>query len=143
MDALRLVAEAGGATLAPCSRCQASGCPWDWVADKPICPDCQELLALGEGDPLVEPLQPRRCAVCRLGGTVCYRTFPLQSPTPVEIDLCPGHFRALLARRLDRHSFRRLAKQLRALRLSVQQLFLLHDAFYDDKGRPLQPVPEL
>jgi hypothetical protein len=112
------------------------------VADKPICPDCQEVLALGEGEPLVEPLQKRRCAVCLMNGTVCYRTYPLQSTTSVEIDLCPRHFRALLGRRLDRYSFRRLARQLQTLLLSVQQVFLLHDAFYDDDGRPLQPVPE-
>jgi hypothetical protein len=72
---------------------------------------------------------------------VVYQTYPLHASRPIEIDLCPRHFRALLARRLDRPAFRRLAQQLADLGLNVGQVFLLHEAFYDEKGRPLHPVP--
>ena len=128
---------------APCSRCQAIGCPWDLIGGKAICPDCQEMLALGEGEPLIEPLVKRSCAVCGQTGTVPYLTCPLHTETALEIDLCPAHFHALMGRRLDRYSFRVLRRQLQSLGVSVQQVFLLHEAFYDENGRPLQPVREL
>jgi hypothetical protein len=142
MEGLRLVSAAGHSPLAPCSRCQATGCPWDRIGDNVICPDCQEQLALGEGEALVERLRKNRCAVCREVGTVRYLTFPLHAREPMEIDLCPLHFHALMARRLDRYAYRSLSKALQALGLSVRQIFLLHEAFYDERGHPLQPVPE-
>jgi hypothetical protein len=141
MDGLRLVTGEGLAPRSPCSRCGGTGCPWDRIGEKPICPDCQEMLALGEGDPLVEKLRPRGCALCPRRGTVPYLTFPLHAQGGLEVDLCPEHFHALLGRRLDRYAFRRLARQLAALGLKVHQVFLLHEAFYDDHGHPLQPVP--
>jgi hypothetical protein len=80
--------------------------------------------------------------VCGSRGAVPYLTFPLHAADPLEIDLCPGHFHAFMGRRLDRSSFRNLTRQLQALGLNVQQVFLLHEAFYDENGRPLQPVRE-
>jgi hypothetical protein len=141
MDGLRWVTGDGLAPRSPCSRCRATGCPWDRIGDKPICPDCQELLALGEGDPLIEKLRPRSCSLCARNGTVPYITYPLRAQGPLAIDLCSEHFHALLGRRLDRAAFRRLSRQLQALGLNAHQVFLLHEAFYDDNGRPLQPVP--
>ncbi len=142
MDGLRLVKGNGLAGAAPCSRCQATGCPWDRVADKPICPDCQERLALGEGEPLVERAERRRCAACQQVGTIRYLTYPLHVPDPVEIDLCAYHFQALLSRRLDWQAFQRLSRQLLALGITAQEIFLLHEAFYDEHGRALQPVAD-
>jgi hypothetical protein len=141
MEGLRQVSGDGLTPRAPCSRCAATGCPWDRIGDKPICPDCQEQLALGEGDPLVERLRPLRCAVCHLRGTVPYLTYPLHARDPLEVDLCPGHFRALMGRRLEGAAFAHLVRQLQALGLNAHQVFLLHEAFYDPEGRPLQPVP--
>jgi hypothetical protein len=141
MDGLRLVAGEGPAPNAPCSRCQSTGCPWDRIADQPICPDCQELLALGEGEPLIERLRPRPCALCSRSKTVPYLTYPLRARQPLEMDLCAEHFHALLGRRLDRSAFRRLARQLQTVGLHVHQVFLLHEAFYDEHGHSIQPVP--
>src|SRR4051794_17539090 len=92
MDGVRVVTGAGEARV-PCSRCQAAGCPWDRIADRPVCPDCQERLTLGEGEPLIERQRPLGCVVCGRRGTVPYCTFPLRSPDALEIDLCPAHFR--------------------------------------------------
>ena len=142
MEGLRLVTASGQSPVAPCSRCQATGCPWDRVGEQAICPDCQEQLALGEGEPLVERVVGFRCAVCGHLGTVRYLTFPLHGREPLAIDLCPGHFHDYLARRLDRHAYRTLSRGLQALGLSVKQVFLLHEAFYDERGHPLQPVRE-
>jgi hypothetical protein len=141
MDGVNSARDEGQVPRAPCSRCRATGCPWDRIAGKPICPDCQEMLALGEGEPLVERLCPRTCSLCPHCGTVPYVTFPLRARAPLEIDLCPEHFHALLGRRLDRYAFRRLGRHLQALGLSPHQVFLLHEAFYDEHGHPLQPVP--
>jgi hypothetical protein len=142
MEGLRWVKGGGQAAEAPCSRCQAAGCPWDRIAGKPICPDCQEQLALGEGAPLVEKAEKRPCAVCQQVGTLCYLTYPLHASEPVELDLCAQHFHALLRRRLDRYAFLQLCRQLQGLGVASQQVFLLHEAFYDNHGRPLQPVPD-
>ena len=141
MGGLRVVTAGEVSLLAPCCRCQAAGCHWDRIADKPYCPDCQEALALGEAEPLIEPVEPRRCAACNHSGAVRFLTFPLHAPAPVEIDLCPGHCRALLGRRLDKAAFREIGRQLTSLGLHSDQVFLLHEAFYDRQGRPLQPVP--
>lgn len=143
MEGLRLVASSGHSALAACSRCQATGCPWDRIGDQAICPDCEEQLALGEGQPLVERLVPNTCIVCRRGGTVRYLTFPLHGRDPLSIDLCPGHFHDYLGRRLDRYAYRIIGRALQSLGLSTKQIFLLHEAFYDERGHPLQPVREL
>jgi hypothetical protein len=142
MDGLRVVKEEV-VQPASCSRCRASGCPWDRLAGRPVCPDCQESLAQGEGEPLVLRTEKNRCAACQQQGTVRYLTYPLHATRPVEMDLCPRHFQALLARRLDCHAYHQLSRQLQALGFTARQVFLLHEAFYDEQGQSLQPVPEL
>jgi len=142
MDGLRVV-KGEASPRVPCSRCQSSGCPWDRVAGHPICPDCQESLAQGEGEPLVLRTEKRRCTICQQLGTIRYVTYPLHSAEPLEIELCSRHFHALLARRLDHHAYHQLSRQLQGLGLAARQVFLLHEAFYDEQGQSLQPVPEL
>jgi hypothetical protein len=143
MEGLRLLAPDGTTQLTPCHRCQAAGCPWDRISGKAICPDCQEQLILGEGAPLVERVEKRTCSICSKAGTLRYVTFPLRGPQAVEIDLCGCHVQALLGRRLDKFALKQLGRQLKAIGLKAEQLFLLHEAFYDEKGRALQPVPDL
>jgi hypothetical protein len=143
MTGLRIVAGHGAESMTPCVRCQAEGCPWDRIADKPICPDCQEKLALGEGPPLAEKLDKSLCcAICNEAGAVRYLTYPLHLKEPLEIDLCGHHLQALLYRRLDRSAFQHLVERLEHVGVTTQQIFLLHNAFYDPAGRPLQPVVE-
>ena len=143
MEGLRVIAVSGQSPLDPCGRCQATGCPWDRLGAHPLCPDCQELLASGEADPLVERLVPHECAVCGKTGAVPYLTFPLHARDPMAIDLCPTHFHALLGRRLDRYAYRILCRQLQEAGFSTKHIFLLHEAFYDERGHPLQPVAEV
>jgi hypothetical protein len=59
------------------------------------------------------------------------------------MDLCAEHFRALLSRRLDPQAFTRLRQQLAAKGLSPHSIFLLHEAFYDERGRALKPAVEV
>jgi hypothetical protein len=142
MEGLRLVTASGQSAIAPCSRCEATGCPWDRIGEHAVCPDCEEQLALGEGQPLVERLAPNRCLVCRQSGTVRYLTFPLHGRDPLAIDLCAAHFHDYLGRRLDRYAYRTISRALQGVGLSPKQVFLLHEAFYDERGHPLQPVRE-
>lgn len=143
MEGMRRVADTGPSPLEPCVRCQAGGCPWDRIAGKAICPDCQEALALGEAPALSERAERKRCSVCQHLGTVRYLTYPLGSDAAVEFDLCPQHFQDLLSRRLQRHALLQLSRQLQSVGLSAKQVFLLHEAFYDADGLALQPVPEV
>jgi hypothetical protein len=143
MDALRLVGRDGVSALDPCCRCRAVGCHWDRIGGQPYCPDCQEALAQGTADPLIARTEKHPCAACGQVGTLRFLTFPLGSPEPLEMDLCPGHFRALIGRRLDARTYLRLRRQLDGLRLAPQNIFLLHEAFYDDEGRSLQPALDL
>lgn len=143
MKGLRFVAADGVTPDAPCSQCQAGGCQWDRIVDLPFCPDCEEALALGEGASLVIRTQRIPCAICERLGTVPFRTFPLHTDRVVEMHLCADHFRALLGRRLGPQAFQRLQRQLEKLGLAVEQIFLLHEVFYDALGRALQPVGEL
>jgi len=142
MEGPRIVKNSGQSPLAPCSRCQAVGCPWDRIGEHVLCPDCQEQLAGGEGAPLAIPTRQHTCCVCGHKGTVPYLTFPLHAREPAEIDLCSRHFHALVGRRLDRYAYRVLGKRLTAAGLSARQVFLLHEAFYDERGHPLQPLRE-
>jgi hypothetical protein len=142
MDRLRLIPTERAARMAPCCRCLEPHERWDRIADKAYCPNCEEALIMGEAPPLVERTERRFCAVCAEGGTVRYQTFPLRSESPVEIDLCPEHLRAILGRRLDPSAFHQLRRQLHALALEVEDIFLLHGAFYDPSGRALQPAVE-
>ncbi len=142
MEGLRWIMGERSSLQSHCWRCHAIGCPWDRVADKPMCPDCQEQLALGEGPPLIERVEKRPCAVCEQMGTLRFLTFPLHGTQALEIDLCGPHIQALLRRRLDRYSYRQLSRRLSKISLTPREVFLLHEAFYDDLGHPLQPVPE-
>src|SRR5262245_27351163 len=100
MIGLRLIRGERVSPTIPCCRCNADAGRWDRIVGKPYCPHCQEALIQGEAPPLIERTRKNRCAVCNQAGSVPYLTFPHQSSTPVEIDLCPEHLRGLLARRL-------------------------------------------
>lgn len=141
MDGLRTPTDDEIVALANCIRCQAIGCPWDRVGGQPICPDCQEMLAQGEGEPLSLHAEPRRCLVCQTKGTVSFITVPLRA-VALAIDLCPIHLRALLRRGLDRKAFMELDRRLKDAGLAPGRIFLLHEAFYDSQGRALQPIRE-
>ncbi len=141
MDGLRSLAGEERAAPTVCGRCRAAGCPWDRVGSVSICPDCQEMLVRGEGEPLALAVEPRRCAACDSAGTVPFVTVPLRAEA-VVIDLCPAHFRALLRRSLDRAAFLELSRRLLDAGLVPGRIFLLHEAFYDRQGRALQPVGE-
>lgn len=142
MDSIRLAPSGSVFPQIPCSRCADSSRPWDRIAGKTFCPNCVESLAQGEADPLVERTDKRRCAVCHHLGTLRYLTFPLHSRRPVEMDLCAEHLRSLVSRRLGPHGFEQLRRQLFALGFEASAIFLLHDAFYDENGRAIQPVVE-
>jgi hypothetical protein len=86
------------------------------------------------------PTVPGACCVCNHAGTVPYLTFPLHGREPLELPLCPRHFHALLGRRLDRYAYRTLSRRLQVIGMGARQVFLLHEAFYDERGHPLQPV---
>jgi hypothetical protein len=140
MECLRLAPRDSVFPKIACCRCGDDARSWDRIAGKTYCPNCLELLALGEADPVVERTDRRRCAVCHHQGTLRYLTFPLHSRRPIEIDLCAEHLRGLVGRRLGPHAYEQLRRQLIALGLEPREVFLLHDAFYDDSGRALQPA---
>lgn len=140
MSTLRIAYPDSVAASAPCCRCHATDRSWDQIAAQPYCPNCQELLAVGEADPLILATEKNGCAVCEKLGTVCFHTFPRHGRTAVEIDLCPEHLRGLLARQLNPHAFMQLQRQLSLLEIGVEEIFLLHGAFYDSRGRALQPA---
>jgi hypothetical protein len=142
MECVRLAPAESVFPKLPCSRCRDVARFWDRIGGKTYCPGCLEALIAGEGEPIHERADRRRCAVCHHASTLRYLTFPLQSRRPVELDLCAEHLRSLAARRLGPHAFAQLRRQLHVLGLNVDHIFLLHDAFYDGQGRPLQPVPE-
>ncbi len=143
MTAMRVVRDPAVMPRSPCARCGAIGCHWDHLAARPICPDCQEGLLRGDGEALVLKRERRGCAVCERIGTVRYLTFPLHESEPIEIDLCPAHLRDLMARRLSRRAFQRLRRQLNLLGLAVEQIFLLHESFYDENGSALRPLHDV
>jgi len=142
MDSLRLAPSHGKPAVLPCCRCASTERNWDRIVDKAYCAECQEALVMGLAEPLVERTETHQCGVCGRRGTVRFLTFPLQGRTPVEIDLCPEHLRAVLGRRLSVSAFAQLRRRLQTLGLSVESIFLLHDAFYDEQGRALQPARE-
>lgn len=123
-----------------CSRCARANGRWDRIAGVSYCPACQEAIVLGEAPAVSEKPQPLPCAVCSRRSTLCFQTVPLQTAVLVEMDLCGEHLRGLLARQLSPHAFLQLQRQLLLLAVSVEQLFLLHEAFYDARGRALQPA---
>ena len=127
----------------PCCRCRRAERKWDRIVGKAYCPNCQEMLAVGEGEPLIERTEKRRCSICNRLGTVCFQTFPLQAERPIAIDLCSEHLRSLLGRRLGPYAFHQLRRQLRQVGVTVDSVFLLHGAFYDNHGRALHPAVEM
>jgi hypothetical protein len=141
MDNLRMVPGDSVPPGSPCSRCGAQGQRWDLLSSESLCPDCQETLASGAGAPLVLRTEKRRCGACDRLGTVPYLTRPREMDGLLEIDLCPEHLRALLARNLEPFAFHQLLRRLHSLRLNPEQVFLLHSAFYNRQGQALQPVP--
>ena len=143
MNRIRRAPEDNVPASIACCRCAQGGGRWDRIAGKAYCPQCQEALALGEAEPLVERTIKNRCSVCDHLGTVCFHTFPLQAAEAVEIDLCPEHLRCLLSRRLGPFAFQQLRRQLHAVGVSSGEIFLLHDTFYDVAGRALHPISEL
>lgn len=124
----------------PCSRCAAEGSRWDRLVCRPFCPECQEDLAHGRGVPFVQRTVKRPCAACARVGSLPIITFPLGSPNAIEFDLCAEHFRAILGRSLDPLAYRTLRRRLHDRHLTPRNVFLLHEAFYDDLGKALQPV---
>ena len=142
MDSLRRAPVRWKPAVRPCCRCASAERSWDRIADKAYCPECQEALVMGLAEALVERTEKNHGGICGRVGTVRFLTFPLQSPTPLEMDLCPDHLRAVLGRRLSAAAFGHLRRRLRLLGFGVELIFLLHDAFYDEQGRALQPAFE-
>jgi hypothetical protein len=140
MDGVRVLALDNVPSNLPCCRCERADRNWDRIAGKAYCPNCQEMLAVGEGRPLVERTEKRRCAVCNRLGTVRFASYPLQQDCIVSMDLCAEHLRGLVGRSLGPYAYHQLRRQLKRHRLSAHQFFLLHDAFYDTHGRALQPA---
>jgi hypothetical protein len=142
MESLRMAQNQRRPVVLPCCRCASAERRWDRIAGKAYCPDCQEALVMGLADPLVERTEKRLCSICSRLGTVRFLTYPLQTAIPVEMDFCPEHLRGLLGRRLSMAAFAQLRRGLGLLGLNAEQIFLLHDAFYDEHGRALQPAAE-
>jgi hypothetical protein len=142
MECVRLAPAESVFPKLPCCRCADPARFWDRIGGKTYCPGCVESVVTGQGQPIAERADHRRCAICHHAVTLRYLTFPLQSRRPVELDLCGEHLRALAARRLGPHAFGQLRRQVQRLGLDVSVIFLLHDAFYDEQGRALQPVDE-
>lgn len=130
------------ASHTPCAYCGSTGSPWDVIAGAHICPDCQETLVRGEGEPLKCPLVGEICVVCGWPYTVPYLTVPIHWKTHIAIDLCSRHFRAFLGRRLEPAEYRKLRRGLDVIGLEPGKIFLLHEAFYSNKGKCVQPIEE-
>src|SRR5262249_34467822 len=122
MERLRIPSLEQATNLLPCCRCALGERHWDRIASKPFCPNCQEMLVMGESDPLIERAETRRCLVCGRIGTLRYLTFPQHARTPVEMDICGEHLRCLLARRLGPFAFHQIRRQLRKLRLQPEDI---------------------
>jgi hypothetical protein len=142
MDSMRMAEPGSFALWQPCCRCGQAALGWDTIVGKSYCPACVEAIVQGQAEPIIERTQRRPCTACRAIGSVTVQTYPLKSSQPVEIDLCPEHLRGLLGRRLAAHAYAQLQRQLLQLGLDAQDVFLLHEAFYDAKGRALQPAGE-
>src|SRR5262249_48420340 len=93
MESMRLAPVEGVPATMPCGGCANAQRNWDRIAGKAYCPECQEAVILGVAEPLIVPAEGSTCAACNRVGTVRYLTFPLRCNAPVEMDLCPEHFR--------------------------------------------------
>lgn len=126
-----------------CALCKMKGCPWDEIDSVPLCPDCLEGLAAGEIEAVkFSVIRSAHCCICRSLGAVRFVTVPLRTPAHMVTTLgfCPLHLRALVGRSLDHKDFGYLAVLLAAFGLRTYQVFLLHEAFYDQDGRAVDPV---
>ena len=127
----------------PCHFCRNLG-RWDSIGSTLACPDCLETLAASDEDGVcvVEAASHRPCVLCGNRRTVRWQTYPRSEAWDVvlAVDLCGRHVRALAARSLCRHAFLALRQWLGKHGLGSNDVFLLHDAFYDSKGTALQPV---
>jgi hypothetical protein len=141
MESLRLARHSTTAEII-CCRCESESGRWDRIAGKAYCPDCQESIVVGHARPLVERTEKNCCVACGKLGTICYISFPLAQNTRIEMDLCPEHLRNLLGRRLGQSAYHQIRRQLQAVGITVEEVFLLHGAFYDANGRALQPAAE-
>lgn len=141
MESLRLAPGLSKPAFLPCTRCGNDDRDWDRLGGRAFCTECQESLILGRAAPLRLRTTARRCAACLAPGTVSFLTFPLRSRTPVEMHLCGPHIRGLLTRDLAAPAFLRLRRRLALVGIDVQNIFLLHGVFYDNRGRALQPAP--
>ena len=142
MESLRLAPGLSKPAFLPCSRCGNDNRDWDRIGSRVFCTGCQESLILGRAAPLRLQPRPALCGLLRTG-TVPFLTFPLRSRTPIEMQLCGPHLHACWHHELPAPALHRLRRRLAALRIDVQSVFLLHDVFYDARGRALQPAPEL
>src|SRR5262249_61747170 len=102
-----------------------------------------EASTAGDGVSLLIRTEKPNSSVCDRLGTVPFRSFPLNTSAVLEMHLCADHFRALLGRRLGPMAFQVLQRRLEKLRLRADQIFLLHEVFYDSLGRALQPVDDV
>lgn len=128
-----------------CSRCRNQERLWDRVGSRTYCPGCQEAILLGEHEPLRERVQRGVCLICSCERIVRFVTYPLHRQQGIEMELCPGHLRELLGRRLKAGAYFQVVRRLRHLGLKANEVFLLHDEFYDHDGLARLPVadPEL
>jgi hypothetical protein len=140
MDNLHIASRDSVPAIVHCCQCQEVNRRWDRIAGKAYCPNCQEQLAQGEGPPLVLRTEKKPCAVCDRAGTVSFLSFPLQAADAVEMELCPKHLRALVGRALEPAAFQQLRRKLHALGVQVEEIFLLHGAFYDADGHAFMPA---
>ena len=96
-------------------------------------------------------------AVMRRNGDLAHHTSPNVDVAAIQLDdlamECDDSLQYLLAflmlrvcvilRRLNARAFQNLRGQLQDLGLKAEQVFLLHEAFYDRHGRALQPAREV
>jgi hypothetical protein len=101
------------------------------------------LILLGQSEPLRLGKREGLCSICKTSGIIPFQTVPLRCSSLLEIDFCMEHLEGLLGRRLTPKAIQRLAERLGELGLTSKQIFLLHESFYDPRGRALQPVPEV
>jgi hypothetical protein len=126
---------------APCWYCKAKGLRWDRLGGLPVCPDCQEMLALGTAEPAIQiPSSKGMCCVCSWPTVVSFQTSPRGSDSWLNVPLCAGHFRRSLGRCLLPGEHKRVALYLRSRGHSANAVYLFHDAFYDPKGLAVLPV---
>ncbi len=127
--------------VTPCERCENETNLWDRLAGHVLCPECIEQMMIGIAPPIREPVTDVRCAICAALG-VTFETNLHRSRIAVHVPLCGDHLRDLAARRLDPPSFSVLYARLKNLSINRQKIFLLHDAFYDERGKALNPVDD-